>query len=137
MAITGVSHITFVVRDVERAAKIWTECLGANEVYDSQSETFSLSREKFFTLGGVWIAVMQGEPSTRSYRHVAFHAEPLELPAIEQRLRAIGAEIRPSRSRVAGEGQSLYFYDFDDNLIEIHSGTLHERLERYKQGHVA
>lgn len=134
MAITGISHITFVVRDIDRTTKIWTECLGANEVYDSQAETFSLSREKFFDLAGVWIAVMQGEPSTRSYRHVAFNAEPDDLPAIEHKLRAIGVEIRPSRPRVDGEGQSLYFYDFDENLIEIHCGTLNERLERYTQG---
>ncbi len=33
--------------------------LGAREVYDSHSRTFSLSREKFFLLGGVWIAAME------------------------------------------------------------------------------
>lgn len=134
MAISGVSHITFVVRDVDRAARLWVEGLGAKEVYDSQSKTFSISREKFFVLGGVWIALMQGDPGTRSYRHVAFSAPASELPFIEQRLRSIGAEIMPPRPRVEGEGVSLYFHDFDDNLIEIHSGTLHERLERYSQG---
>ncbi len=135
MAISGVSHITFVVRDVDRAARLWVEGLGAQEVYHSQSESFSISRENFFVLGGVWIAIMQGEPGTRSYRHVAFSAPESELPAIEKRLRSIGAEIMPPRPRVVGEGISLYFHDFDDNLIEIHSGTLHERLERYSRGH--
>jgi catechol 2,3-dioxygenase-like lactoylglutathione lyase family enzyme len=48
-------------------------------------------------------------------------------------LRALGVEIQPSRPRVEGEGQSLYFYDFDNNLFELHTGTLEQRLERYKR----
>ncbi len=136
MTISGVSHITFIVRDVERAAKVWVHALGAKEVYDSGSETFSLSREKFFVLGGVWIAVMQGDPGSRSYRHIAFQADITDLLEIEVRLQAIDIEIGPTRPRVSGEGESLYFYDFDDNLIELHTGTLQERLYRYQQGRI-
>jgi hypothetical protein len=35
--------------------------------------------------------------------------------------------------RVEGEGRSLHFYD-DNHLFELHTGTLEERLERYRQG---
>lgn len=91
----------------------------------------SLSREKFFVLGGVWLATMEGEPTQRSYRHVAFKVEAVELPMFEARLQALGVEIRRPRPRVEGEGQSLYFYDFDNNLFELHTGTLGQRLERY------
>jgi hypothetical protein len=35
---------------------------------------------------------------------------------------------------VEGEGQSLYFYDFDNHLFELHTGTLAQRLARYAQG---
>lgn len=31
-----------------------------------------------------------------------------------------------------GEGRSLYFYDYDNHLFELHTGTLTERLKRYK-----
>lgn len=75
---------------------------------------------------------MQGEPTPRSYKHVAFKVSEAELPAFESRLRSLGIEVRPPRPRVDGEGVSLYFYDYDDNLIELHSGSLEERLERYK-----
>ncbi|HEX8385624.1 MAG TPA: hypothetical protein VF576_05550 [Rubricoccaceae bacterium] len=40
-------------------------------------------------------------------------------------------EIRPARPRVEGEGESLYFYDFDNHLFELHGGSLERRLARY------
>lgn len=132
MYIQGLSHLTFVVRDLERSAALWREALGAVEVYDSGQAQFSLSREKFFTLGGMWIALMEGEPiSTRNYRHIAFKVDDADLPGFRQRLEAQGVEIKEGRSRVEGEGQSLYFYDFDNHLFELHGGTLERRLARY------
>ncbi len=128
----GISHITFVVKDLEHAALFFREGLGAREIYDSADDTFSLSREKFFDLGGVWIATMESDPSAeRTYRHIAFEADEADLPLFEERLRSIGVEIMPPRPRVEGEGTSLYFRDFDNNLFELHSGTLEERLKRY------
>ena len=106
MTIRGVSHLTFIVRDLERTAALFCQALGAVEVYDSKDRQFSLSHEKFLLLGGLWLAFMQGKPLGRSYRHVAFAVD-------------------------GDEGRSLYFYDFDNNLFELHTGTLQERLERY------
>lgn len=131
MPISGLSHITFVVRDLVRSAELWQRGLGATEIYDSGARGYSLAPEKFFMLGGVWIAIMLGEPAARSYRHVAFEVEEADLPEFEGKLRELGVEIRPARSRVQGEGKSLYFYDYDNNLIELHAGTLTERLRRY------
>jgi len=132
MPVQGVSHITFIVRDLERMASFLCEGLGATEVYDSTARNFSLSREKFFVLGGIWLAAMEGDPpAERSYRHLAFKVEASELPDFEARLRAIGAEIKTARARIPGEGQSLYFYDFDNHLFELHTGTLDERLKHY------
>jgi catechol 2,3-dioxygenase-like lactoylglutathione lyase family enzyme len=109
MTIRGISHLTFIVRDVERTSKLLREALGASEVYDSGDRQFSLSREKFFLLGGVWLAVMQGEPLGRSYRHVAFAVDEDALEHYERRLISAGVEVKPPRPRVEGEGRSLYF----------------------------
>ncbi|TPG51039.1 FosX/FosE/FosI family fosfomycin resistance thiol transferase [Rhodanobacter glycinis] len=69
----GISHITFIVKDLERMATFLCQGLGAREIYDSAGQNHSLSREKFFLLGGVWIAAMEGEPlAQRSYQHIAF-----------------------------------------------------------------
>lgn len=131
MSVQGISHLTFVVRDLERTARLFCDGLGAVEVYDSAGFDHSLSREKFFRLGGVWLVAMEGEPASRSYRHVAFSVRAEELPVIEARLASLGVEFRTGRPRVAGKGTSLYFYDHDNHLFELHTGTLSERLRAY------
>ena len=50
-----------------------------------------------------------------------------------QRIRALGLRVREGRSRIEGEGHSIYFYDYDNHMFELHSGTLEERLRRYDQ----
>jgi fosfomycin resistance protein FosX len=132
MQIQGISHITFIVRDIHRMATFLCEGLGARQVYDSAKKNFSLSHEKFFTLGGVWLAAMEGEPPVqRSYQHLAFKVDKADLADFETRLRTIGAHVKEPRPRVTGEGQSLYFYDFDNHLFELHTGTLQARLDGY------
>lgn len=135
MPIQGISHITFIVRNLDRMKTFLCDGLGAEEVYDSSAKNYSVSREKFFVLGGIWLAAMQGEPpAERTYRHLAFQVSEHELAKFEARLRAIGVEVKAPRPRVEGEGSSLYFYDFDNHLFELHTGTLGERLERYATG---
>jgi catechol 2,3-dioxygenase-like lactoylglutathione lyase family enzyme len=129
--------VTFIVRDLERMTRILTGIFGAREVYASGEVTFSVAREKFFQVGDLWIAVMEGEPlPSRTYNHVAFKIEDAEFEAYEAKVKALGLEICPLRARVPGEGRSLYFYDDDNHLFELHTGTLAERLERYAEGKV-
>lgn len=133
--IEGLSHITFVVRDLDRMETILTTVLDARRTYDSGDRTFSLSRERFFDIGGVWVATMEGEPRPgRSYDHVAFRMAPEAYDERLRRIHALGLEVREGRSRVEGEGRSIYFHDDDGHLFELHSGTLEERLRRYARG---
>jgi fosfomycin resistance protein FosX len=133
--VEGVSHITFIVKDLGRTAKIFVEGLGGEEVYSSGDETFSVSREKFFIVGGVWIAIMEGDAlPSRTYNHVAFKIGHDEVDVYRSRLKALDLEIRAPRPRVEGEGDSIYFYDYDNHTFELHTGTLSDRLARYAKG---
>ena len=134
--IEGLSHITFIVRDLDRVEKILVSVLGARKVYDSGDNTFSVSRERFFLAGEepapVWLAIMEGESlPTRTYNHVAFKISEADYPSCLEQVQALGLEVREGRSRVAGEGRSIYFHDHDNHLFELHTGTLEERLRRY------
>ena len=130
--IEGLSHITFIVRDLDRMEQILTTVLDAMKIYDSGEDTFSLSKERFFDIGGVWVAIMEGDAlPERSYNHVAFKMAAGDYDERLARIRALGLEVREGRERVEGEGQSIYFYDDDNHMFELHSGTLEERLRRY------
>ncbi len=133
--VEGVSHITFIVQDLELATKFFRHIFDAEEVYASGDNTFSLSREKFLMVGGQWLAIMEGDSlPTRTYNHVAFKIPEEDFDAYVTRIRELGLDVKPPRPRVAGEGRSLYFYDFDNHLFEIHTGTLSQRLARYAAG---
>jgi fosfomycin resistance protein FosX len=132
MTIEGISHITLIVQDLDRTRNLLSSVLGAREIYDSGGNRFSLSKERFFLLGGTWIAIMEGSPlSERSYNHIAFKIPESQFQDYRQRLEMAGVEFREARPRIPGEGLSLYFYDYDNHLFELHSGTLEERLQAY------
>jgi catechol 2,3-dioxygenase-like lactoylglutathione lyase family enzyme len=121
--IEGLSHITFVVRDLARMQEMLETVLGAREVYASGDETFSLAREKFFLVGGVWIAAMEGEPvAQRTYDHIAFKIPDSAFDACLARIESLGLEIKPARPRVEGEGRSIYLRA-SNGLVAAHRTT--------------
>lgn len=133
MMIEGLSHITLIVRDLEQMAQFLRTIFDAEEIYSSGAETFSIAREKFFLINGIWIAIMEGESlSEKTYNHIAFKIAEHDLETYVARIRSLGVECRSDRPRVEGEGRSLYFYDYDNHLFELHTGTLEQRLNRYR-----
>lgn len=130
--IDGLSHITFIVSDLDKMEVILMKVLDAKKIYDSGDRTYSLSKERFFNIGGIWVATMEGEPlRDKTYNHVAFKMAVEDYDKKLQRIQALGLEVREGRSRVDGEGRSIYFYDFDNHMFELHSGTLQDRLLCY------
>jgi len=130
--IEGLSHITLVVRDLDRMSQFLRLIFDAEEVYCSGNTMFSLSREKFLLINGIWIAIMAGDSLPYpTYNHIAFKIAESDLAMYTERVRSLGVEVREGRSRMTGEGNSLYFYDYDHHLFELHTGTLEQRLAEY------
>lgn len=124
--------MTFTVSDLDKMEIFLTTVLDAKKVYDSGENTFSLSEERFFLVGDLWIGTMVGEAlPSKTYNHVAFKIDNSDYDKYLNRIKTLGLELREGRSRVEGEGQSIYFYDYDNHMFELHTGTLDERLERY------
>jgi catechol 2,3-dioxygenase-like lactoylglutathione lyase family enzyme len=138
MAVEGISHITLIVQNLERTGNLLSSVLGAKEVYSSGEKIFSLSRERFFILGSIWIAIMEGESlSEQTYNHIAFKIPETRLEEYKRRLEAAGVEFREGRPRIPGEGKSLYFYDYDNHLFELHTGTIDQRLRAYEEAQIS
>jgi catechol 2,3-dioxygenase-like lactoylglutathione lyase family enzyme len=129
----GISHITLMCKDIIRSAQLFCDLFDAQEIYSSDEHNFSLSKEKFLLIGDLWIALMQGNPIERSYNHIAFHIDEDELTSYEAKIQKYGLDILPSRPRDEREGKSIYFYDYDNHLFELHTGTLENRLQFYKE----
>ena len=130
--IQGISHITFIVKDLEKMTKFLVSIFDAEEIYSSGEQTFSISKEKFFLINGLWIAIMQGDSlPEKTYNHVAFKITEEDYELYAARVRSLELDVKEGRSRVEGEGRSLYFYDYDNHLFELHTGTLNQRLQRY------
>ena len=131
--IYGISHITFIVKDLGKATKFFKEIFEAKEIYSSEDKTFSISKEKFFLINDLWIAVMEGEEMEKSYNHIAFKIDESDYEMYLKRIENLGLEIKVGRERVIGEGNSIYFYDYDNHLFELHTGTLETRLHHYQK----
>jgi fosfomycin resistance protein FosX len=129
----GVSHITLVCRDLKKSARLFAEIFGAVEVYSSEEKTFSIAKEKFFLIGDLWIALMEGDPIERSYNHIAFQVDEEDLSLFKSKIHACGLEMLPGRARHEREGKSIYFYDYDNHLFELHTGDLQTRLHYYRE----
>ena len=137
--VKGLSHLTFIVSDLDRMEVLLTTVLDARKVYDSGDQTFSVSRERFFLVGDgagdpdapapIWIATMEGAPlPSPTYNHVAFKIEETDYERCLTAIQSLGLKVREGRARVEGEGCSIYF---DNHVFELHSSTLSERLARY------
>lgn len=130
--INGISHITLICKDLNKSAALFQDIFSATEVYSSDKKNFSISNEKFFLIGNLWIALMEGQSIERSYNHIAFHINEEDLSFFESKIKDMGLDIVPSRPRHPQEGQSIYFYDYDNHLFELHTGDLATRLQYYQ-----
>ena len=130
--ISKISHITFIVKNLEKAAGFWENIFDAKEIYSSGKKTYSISKEKFFLAGDIWICIMEGNSLIeQTYNHVAFQIKDEEFDGYLEKIKKCGVEIKKERPRIDGEGRSIYFYDFDNHLFELHAGNLDERLKSY------
>lgn len=132
--IEGISHITFIVKNLDKTAKLFKELFNAEEVYYSADKKHSIFRERFFIIAGQWIAIMEDENIiNRTYHHLAFKITASDIDIYLNKIKSLNLELKSPRQRVSGEGDSVYFYDYDNNLFELHTGTLEERINSYRQ----
>ena len=128
-----ISHITLIVKDLNKTSVLLNTLFDAKEIYDSQQKKFSLYPEKFFLVKDLWIAVMQNSSNKlpKTYNHIAFKIDEQDIDSFVSKIQMLGLTVEPGRSRVKGEASSNYFYDYDNHLFELHTGTLQERLKSY------
>ena len=74
---------------------------------------------------------MEGESVNKTYNHIAFELNEDDMNDYREKIISLGLEILPDRNRCPEEGGSLYFYDYDNHLFDLHAGSLAKRIEFY------
>ena len=121
--ISGLSHITFAVSDLERSLRFYGDLLGLKALV-------RWDEGAYLTAGDFWIGLIVDKAASEatnnsSYTHIAFAVAPGEFAALRDKLLAHDAEewqTNPS------PGESFYFLDPDGHKLEIHARTLPDRL---------
>ena len=131
--IKNISHITLIVKYLDKTSKMLEYIFDAKEVYSSNNHNLSISNEKFYKLNDLWIVIMQGDSlPSKTYNHIALEISKRDYNIYLERINELELEIKPSRKRIKEEGKSIYFYDYDNHLFELHTGNLLERLRAYE-----
>lgn len=134
MQVQGVNHITFSVEDIERSVSFYQRVLKAKLLFREGATAY-------LELGGAWLALneQQGAFSAElraSCSHIAFTISLEDWEDWKAHLANQNALMSPGRKRSPEEGLSLYFYDPDGRLLELHTGSLSQRLSAYSKEHL-
>lgn len=119
--ITGVNHVTLVVRDLARSLAFWQGTLGLT--LRAQSPKMA-----YLEGGTLWLCLERGAPAPRDDdSHIALSCAPADYATLCARLSAA-----PVWKANRSEGASLYVLDPDGHKLELHLGDLASRLAHYR-----
>ena len=129
--IQSINHVTYSVSDIKQSIAFYKDILKANILVES-------NKTAYFTLGGLWLALNEEKDIPRneiqySYTHMAFTIDESEFKEWYQWLKVRNVNILEGRTRDIRDKKSIYFTDPDGHKLELHTGTLQDRLDYYKE----
>ncbi len=129
--IQSINHVTYSVSDIKTSTAFYKDILKAKILLESD-------KTAYFTLGGLWLALNEEKDITRneiqySYTHIAFTIDESEFDEWYQWLKVNEVNILEGRTRDLRDKKSIYFTDPDGHKLELHTGTLQDRLNYYKE----
>jgi glyoxylase I family protein len=128
MKLTGLHHLTAIVRDLDRTTAFYRDVLGLSLVRQGASDDDPDARHYWFALGDAqpgqlisfleYPAMAKGTAGTGSVQHFAFIVESAEeQEAWRDYLRSRGVQCTDVFDR--GGFRSIYVRDPDEHIVEI------------------
>lgn len=123
--------MTYSVSDIKKFITFYKGILKAKILVESD-------KTAYFTIGGLWLALNEEKDIPRneiqySYTHMAFTIDESEFYEWYQWLNDNDVNILEARIRNVRDKKSMYFTDPDGHKLELHTGTLQDRLDYYKE----
>lgn len=128
--IKSINHICYSVSNLDNSIRFYKDIL-CGELLVSGKTT------AYLDIGGLWVALNEEKDIPRneiqySYTHTAFAIEEREYNSWYQWLKKNNVNILEGRTRDLRDKQSIYFTDPDGHKLELHTGTLENRMNYYK-----
>jgi catechol 2,3-dioxygenase-like lactoylglutathione lyase family enzyme len=118
--IKGLSHVCFVVKDLDRAVAFYTETLSLRHAFDFTGDDGQRTGAYLHFGARTFIELFCGKPGESnegSFRHICVEVESMEHAVAE--FRARGAEVSDPKTGSDGNPQA-WLSDPDGNRIELH-----------------
>ena len=123
--IAGLNHVTLAVTDVKKSLAFYRDTLGC-------TVRAIWPEGAYLEAGSLWLCLSYDTHARLNpnpdYTHIAFTVADADFPCLSERLIAECAIWKDNES----EGASTYFLDPDGHKLEIHVGSLSERLAYYQ-----
>lgn len=126
--ISGINHVNLSVTHMDRSFNFYTEILGFKPLCKSEGSAYLLAGE----MGDprqLWVSLdldrLKKRIPSPCNTHLAFSVSVSDFDKIAKKIIESGAILFKENT---SPGQSLYFLDPDEHKLEIHVGTLQERL---------
>ncbi|MCY1628004.1 FosB/FosD family fosfomycin resistance bacillithiol transferase [Staphylococcus pettenkoferi] len=129
--IKSINHVTYSVSDLKNSVDFYKNILKAKILLEGKNTAY-------FTVGGVWLALNEESDIPRneiqySYTHIAFSIDEREFDGWYKWLKENNVNILNGRQRDVRDKKSIYFTNPDGHKLELHTGTLEDRLKYYKE----
>jgi len=121
--LNGLNHITIAVSDLDKSFDFYVTLLG-------MKPHVKWDKGAYLTLGELWFCLsFDVVIPNQDYSHIAFDVSGADFPKLKERLIGVGTK---QWKQNASEGESLYILDPDGHKLELHVGSLDERLASLK-----
>ncbi len=131
--IQGVDHVAINVRDIDKAVAFYTKVIGLKI---TEREPSKPGIEYFLDCGPALIGIIQAKNFDNKHafeneglgaNHFSFRIHANDFDAMVKHLESHHVKIEFAKKRE--KSWSLYFYDLDDNKLEITSWPIEDGLE--------
>lgn len=132
ISILGVDHVALNVRDIDKSVEFYTKVIGLKI---TQREPSKPGVEYFLDCGSSLIGIIQAKDFTNTHafaneglgaNHFSFRIHANDFDTMIEHLQKNGVRIEFAKKRE--KSWSLYFYDLDNNKLEITSWPREDNL---------